>query len=420
MLSPLELIATLFTLTAGFVWLNKRFLGLPETIGILVMGLAASLILIAVELSFPNATLYRDAVRLILQVDLQKALLDGMLAFLLFAGAIHVDLSALRNRAHVVVVMATLGVAVSTAIVGFGVWYISAWLHVPMPLSWAFVFGALISPTDPVAVLSTLKAVRVPGTLETDMIGESLFNDGVGIVAFTVAIATTGADAGSTGVLNIAGLLAAEIVGGASLGLVAGYIAYRAIRQIDDYSVEVLISLALVAGTYAVASRVGVSGPIAVVVAGILLGNRGPRYAMSDITQQYLFDFWRLIDELLNSILFLLIGLEVLVLRIAPLLGWVPLLAVPLVLFARWMAVSLPVLLLGRRRTFAKGTIRILTWGGLRGGISVALALSIAEGEHKATILAATYLVVVFAMVVQGLSLRRLVASVCADPENER
>jgi CPA1 family monovalent cation:H+ antiporter len=399
-------------LTASFGWINHRFLGLPDTVGLLAMGLAASLVLLLVEISFPEAPLYQEIADFVRQVDFRTAVLDGVLAFLLFAGALHVNIGALRDRAWVVGGMATVGVLLSTALVGFGFYYISALLAAPIPLSWALVFGALISPTDPVAVLSTLKAVRVPQSLEIDMTGESLFNDGVGVVIFTIALAVAAGSGGegSVGLGHIAELFVVEALGGAALGLAAGFIAYRAMKKIDNYSVEVLISLGLVTGAYALASRIGTSGPIAVVVAGLLIGNRGPKNAMSDLTQRYLFGFWTLADEILNAILFLLIGLEVLVLRFDAGYAWAAAAAVPLVLAARLVSVAVPVVVLSRWNHFVDGTIPVLTWGGLRGGISVALALSIPEVDAKSEILAATYTVVVFTILVQGLSLRRLVA----------
>jgi monovalent cation:H+ antiporter, CPA1 family len=411
MLSAFDLIAVLLVLTAAFAWINHRFIRLPHSIGLLVMGLGASLVLIAVELSVPHVPLYADLARVIRQIDFQGAVLNGMLAFLLFAGALHVDLAALRNRAWVVGSMATIGTLISTVIVGFGFWLAASALGSPMPLAWALVFGALISPTDPLAVLSILKAVRVPKTLEIDMTGESLFNDGVGVVIFTVLVAAAaGAQGGGVDFLRVGQLFFIEALGGAVLGLVAGYLAYRAMRAIDDYPIEVLISLALVAGTYTFATKLHMSGPIAVVVAGLLIGNRGPRDALSDQTQRYLFGFWTLIDEILNSVLFLLIGLEVLVLRLDPSFGWLAGVTIPLVLFARFVAVALPVVVLNPINTFVRGTIPVLTWGGLRGGISIALALSLPEMAEKSLILAATYAVVLFTIVVQGLSLRAVVS----------
>ncbi|MXP63752.1 sodium:proton antiporter [Roseomonas sp. M0104] len=416
-MSPFELISLLLVLTAAFGWMNARLIGLPDTVGLLAMGLAASLLLLATDLLFPATPLYENLTGIIRQVDFQRTVLEGMLAFLLFAGALHVDISALRDRAWVVGCMATLGVLISTLIVGFGFWFLAGLAGVALPLSWAFVFGALISPTDPVAVLSTLKAVRVPQSLELDMTGESLFNDGVGIVAFTIAMAfAAGAGEEAAGPGEVVALLLHEAAGGMLLGLVAGYAAYLAMKQIDNYPIEVLISLALVTGTYALASRLGMSGPLAMVVAGLLIGNRAPQHAISDLTQHYLFSFWTLVDEILNAVLFLLIGLEVLVLRPETLLQWLPVAAILLVLAARFVSVALSVTAMARWKRFVRGTIPVLTWGGLRGGISVALALSIPEVTEKPTILAATYTVVVFTILVQGLTLRPLVKRTVRGP----
>ncbi len=412
-LSMFDLIAILLVLTASFGWINHTLLKLPQTIGLLVMALAASLVLIAVELLVPSISLYQDVVDLVRQIDFQATVLNGMLAFLLFAGALHVDIAALRSRLWVVVIMATVGVLISTVVVGGGFWLATNWMGVAVPLVWALVFGALISPTDPVAVLSTLKQVKVPMSLEIIMTGESLFNDGVGVVIFTVLLATaTSFHAGGIDLVHVGELFVVDALGGAVLGFVTGYIAYRAMRAIDNYPVEVLISLALVTGTYALADSLAMSGPIAVVVAGLLIGNKGPGDAMSDETERFLFGFWTLIDEMLNSVLFLLIGLEVLVLRFNPTLFWVAVIAIPLVLFARFVAVAGPIQALSTRSRFVRGTIPVLTWGGLRGGISVALALSLPESEIKSVILAATYGVVLFTIIVQGLSLGPLVRRV--------
>lgn len=400
----------LLILTATFSWVNVKLAVMPHTIGLLVMGLSASLIVIGAEAVMPGLFNYEGLSVLLRQVDFQQTVLEGMLAFLLFAGALHVDVVSLRSRALTIGTMASLGVVASTAIIGSVVWAASDLLGVTISLPWALVFGALISPTDPVAVLATLKAVKVPKGLKIVMTGETLFNDGVGVVLFAVLVhAATGDEFGA---FQVAEMFVVEAFGGAALGAVTGYVAYRAMRAIDDYSIEVLISLALVVGTYAIASRLIVSGPLAVVVAGLLVGSRGPRDALSEETQRYLFGFWTLVDEMLNSVLFLLIGLEVLVLRFEPAFGWLMALAVPLVLVARLIAVSGPVLLLGMFRKFESGTIPVLTWGGLRGGISVALALSLPEGAEKSALLAATYGVVLFSLIVQGLSLRVVIQRV--------
>ncbi|MDU0365534.1 cation:proton antiporter, partial [Rhizobium sp. 25PS6] len=341
-LSVFDLISLLLVLTAGFSWVNHRYFRLPPSIGILVMGLAASALLVLLELSIPDVSVYADVAALVRQVDFQTTVMNGLLAFLLFAGSLHVDFSALRSRVAVVGAMATFGVLLSTALVGVAMWALAALLGIELPFLWALVFGALISPTDPVAVLSTLKAIKVPQALETDMAGESLFNDGVGVVVFTalLALASGGADVGAA---QVAELFVLEALGGAVIGLLSGYVAYLAMRAIDDYPVEVLISIALAMGCYSLASALHMSGPIAVVVAGILVGNRGPKDALSEVTQRYLFGFWTLVDQILNSVLFLLIGLEVLVLRYeAPILP-LALAAIPVALAARFASTIIPV-----------------------------------------------------------------------------
>lgn len=417
MLSLPDLVALLLGLSAAFAWLNHRYVGLPHTIGLLVMGLLASIVLILFELAVPEEELYEALTAAIRQIDFNATLMEGMLAFLLFAGALHVDLDELRGRAWPVALMASLGVVISTALIGLGIWLVSAPLGWPVPLAWALVFGALISPTDPVAVLATLKVVKVPAALETEMKGESLFNDGVGVVVFSVLVAIAvgsgahGADAVTPA--GVARIFLVEAVGGAALGAAAGWIAYRMMRTVDDFPIETLVTLALVTCTYGIAHRLHVSGPIAVVVAGLLVGHRGPKDAMSDQTQQHLFGFWTLLDEILNSVLFLLIGLEVLVVNFDVQFATIALVAVPLALLGRFAAVALPVQALRPRLHFNAGTIPLLTWGGLRGGISVALALSLPDSEVKPMLLAATYAVVVFTIVVQGSTLamvaRRLV-----------
>jgi CPA1 family monovalent cation:H+ antiporter len=374
------------------------------------MGLAASLILIGLELLTAETQLSRalsDAVR---QIDFTEALMHGMLAFMLFAGALQVDLGELKNRAASVGLLATVGVVLSTAIVGVSFWLIAGWLGTQIPLVWALVFGALISPTDPVAVLSILKAVHVPKVTEVEMTGEALLNDGVGVVMFTILVAAAaGVEGAGFGVVQVAQVFFVEALGGAILGLAAGYVAYRAMRLLDDFRIEVLISLAMVMGTYALAGKLHLSGPIAMVCAGLLIGERGPADAMSETTQRYLFGFWTLIDEILNIVLFLLIGLEVLVMRADQAVLPIAFLAIPIVLAARLLSVAVPVTVLSVRVSFIKGTIPLLTWGGVRGGISIALVLSVPEFPQKPLILAATYAVVIFSIVVQGLTLAPLV-----------
>ena len=432
MLSLFEIVALLLVMSGFFSWLNMAFFKLPHTIGLLVIALIASLSLLLLEALFPAIGLTDTLQTAILQIDFNATVMNGMLAFLLFAGALHVDFNFLKSQAWAIGLMASFGVLVSTFIVGGGFYFLAALLGLDLPFIWALVFGALISPTDPVAVLSILKTVNMPDELEAKIAGESLFNDGVGVVVFAIivaiAVATTGVGGGlieGTGhgaahgsshgggdhinAAYIAKLFFFEAGGGALLGALTGWLAYRSMAVIDEHAIEILISLGIVAGTYALAQRLHLSGPIAVVITGLLLGNRGAKFAMSEHTRQYLFGFWEMIDEILNAVLFLLIGLEVLVLGLAPEFAPIVLLAIPLVLFARFAAVSLPIKALGVFTQFAKGAIPVLTWGGIRGGISVALALSLPETDYKPLILAATYGVVVFSIIVQGLTIKTVV-----------
>jgi len=399
-----DLFAFLVLLTAAFGWLNVLFFKLPPNIGLLLTGLTAALVVLLVDIMVPGIQLIADVGDALRQIDFYEAVMHGMLGFLLFAGALHVDWQRLKRRLAPVMLMATVGVVISTFIVGFGFWLLAPLFGFQLPLAWALVFGALISPTDPVAVLSMLKAVRVPELLETEMSGESLLNDGVGVVLFTIllAVAVSGDDLSVTGA---ASLFVLEAFGGAFLGLATGYVAFRAMRTIDDYVVEIFISLAVVTATYAAAERLHVSGPIAVVVAGLLIGERGPTYAMSETTQRYLFSFWTMVDELLNSMLFLLIGLELLVVGVNLNYGWLAFAIIPLVLVARTVAIAVPISVLMRFMRFIKGTLPVLVWGGVRGGISIALALSLPYNDARPIILTATYAVVLFTIIVQGLTL---------------
>jgi CPA1 family monovalent cation:H+ antiporter len=405
MVSFFELFSILVLLTAAFGWLNQIVFHLPGHVGLLLMGLVASLVVLLVDAFVPGLHLLADVSDVLRQIDFYEAVMHGMLGFLLFAGALHVDWPRLKRRLAPVMLMATVGVVISTFIVGVGLWGLAPLFGIQLPLAWALVFGALISPTDPVAVLSMLKSVRVPELLETEMSGESLLNDGVGVVLFTILLAVAASGGDDVSLTGAAGLFMLEAFGGALLGLVTGYLAVRAMRMIDDYVVEIFISLALVSATYALAERLHISGPIAVVVAGLLIGERGATHAMSETTQRYLFDFWTMVDELLNSILFLLIGLELLVVGINLNYGWLAVSAIPLVLVARMIAIAVPIAVLSRFMRFIKGTLPVLVWGGVRGGISIALALSLPQTDARPIILTATYAVVLFTIIVQGLTL---------------
>ena len=404
--------AILIGLSALFGYLNHRFLRLPHTIGLVVIALAASLAVIAMEVTYPASDIAETLTGILNQIDFHDAVMNGMLSFLLFAGALHVDFSVFRSRSLAIGMMATLGILVSTFLIGGVSWWLLNSFGIEMPFIWALVFGALISPTDPVAVLGLFKTVDVPKSLEAKMAGESLFNDGVGVVVFAVVlgIATgSGGHGGEVTAAGIAELFMVEAVGGAILGFAAGYIGYRALHHIDEHNLEVLITLALVMVTYVVAQQLHMSGPIAMVVAGLLIGNQGMKFAVSEKTRDYIQKFWSLLDEILNSVLFLLIGLEVLVIaQRADHIG-VAMLLIPVTLLARWFAVFIPITILSRWRTFTRGAVPILTWGGLRGGIAVALALSLPQNEYKPTILTITYAVVLFSIIVQGLTIKKLV-----------
>ena len=407
-----EIGATLLGLSAVFGFINHYWIKLPHTIGLVLMALAASAMIILADLLMPQFGISKTVVHQLNEIDFSKTLMEGMLSLLLFAGAVHVDLDEMAQRKWAIGIMATLGVVTSTFLVGGIMYYFMQFIGVPIPFIWALVFGSLISPTDPVAVLGLLKTIKIPPLLKAKIAGESLFNDGVGVVVFTimVAIAVGGGGHGEeVGVLTVTKLFLGEALGGALLGIAAGYIAYWAMLRIDEHNIEVLITLAVVFVSYAIALRLHLSGPIAVVIAGLFIGNHGAKFAMSKNTREHVFQFWELSDEILNSVLFLLIGLEVLVVARDLIHLPVALAAIPVALFARFVAVAIPINLLAVRDKFERGSIAILTWGGLRGGISVALALSLPAVPEKPVILAATYAVVVFSIVVQGLTMKRLV-----------
>ncbi|MEE9289081.1 MAG: sodium:proton antiporter [Bacteroidota bacterium] len=401
-----NIVAILVTLTAVFSYVNYRYIGLPVTIGVMLIALSTSLMLNLLG-SF-GFGLEQQAQAWLRSIDFDKTLLHGMLSFLLFAGALHIDINDLATRKWSIGSLATVGTIISTFIVGTLTWWVLGWFGVELSYIYCLLFGALISPTDPIAVLGILKTAGVPKSLEIKITGESLFNDGVGIVAFFVILEiATGTHEVSAGHIGV--LLVQEALGGVLFGLGVGYLAYQMLKSVDNYQVEVLITLALVAGGYALANALHLSGPIAIVVAGLLIGNHGRLFGMSEETRLHLDVFWELIDEILNAVLFVLIGLEVLVLTFTQSYLLASLLIIPLVLLSRFIAIGIPVTLLRSFRTFSPGAVRIMTWGGLRGGISVALALSLPPGAQRDVILAITYAVVVFSILVQGLTIEKLV-----------
>ena len=409
----LQIASLLIVLAGVFGAINYLFLKLPQSIGILIVALAASLGMLVLDQLVPALGLADRVVGMIGRIDFSKALLDGMLGLLLFAGALHVKVDQLRAQRTVVLVMATLGVALSTVIVGGAF----SWLT-GMPLLAALIFGALISPTDPVAVLGVLRQVNLPESLETQIAGESLFNDGVGYVVFLILfeLAYPIGNPHSNGVGHAALLFLREAGGGAVLGTTLGWLTFRVMRLIDDYALEVLLTLSLAAGGYVLAGALHVSGPISAVCAGLLIGDIGARDGMSEETRRYVDGFWKLIDEILNAVLFLLIGFEVFAVGFGTTQLAAGALAIGLSLAARLISVAIPVLLLRRIADFAPGVIPVMTWGGLKGGISVALALSLPDSEAKAIILTATYMVVVFSIIVQGLTVGVLANRVTRQP----
>jgi CPA1 family monovalent cation:H+ antiporter len=407
-MSLFEIIAILLTLAALFSYINYRTIKLPTTIGVMLIALLFSLGLIFLGKFIPETRQW--ATELLTKIDFDETLLHGMLSFLLFAGALHVNINDLTNQYRVITGLATFGVLTSTFIVGTLTWLIiNPLMGIKMSMLYCYLFGALISPTDPIAVLGILKTSGIPSSLKTKIAGESLFNDGIGVVIFLIllSIATGGHEIESG---HIVLLFIQEAIGGAFFGFGAGYLTYYMLKKIDNYQVEVLITLALVTGGYALAEALHFSAPIAIVVAGLLIGNHGRQFAMSDMTRVHLDKFWELIDEVLNAVLFVLIGLEVMVISFSYSILIAGGLAVLIVLAARFISVSVPILMLKKFRTFSPNVIKILTWGGLRGGISVALALSLPAGEQRQLILAITYCVVIFSILVQGLTIGKVVS----------
>ncbi len=417
----LDLAAVLLVLAAVFGYLNLKLFKLPTTIGIMLIGLLSSVALLVLQDALPVVP--EVAGQFVESIDFNKTLMEGMLSFLLFAGALHVNLGNLLDQKRLIAIMASFGVVFSTFVIGGATWLLLPLFGFEVPFLWCLVFGALISPTDPVAVLSILKTAGAPKSLETKITGESLFNDGVGVVVYlaVLGMALGGhGDHGISGAGDVAKLFLVEAGGGMLWGFAIGLAAYFMLRSIDNYQIEVLITLALVIAGYRLASHWHLSGPLAMVVAGLMMGNQGRSFAMSEKTREHLDTFWELVDEILNAVLFLLIGLELLVLNLSGQAIAVGAILIVVVLAARFAATSIPVMLLKSRREFSPGVVRILTWGGLRGGISVALALGIPKDfEYRQEFLVATYVVVVFSIVVQGLTLKPLVARVVRAEDEE-
>lgn len=409
-----DVAAILIAVAALSGYVNHRLLHLPPTTGTLLVALVSSLIVVGIEQAVPGVQLRPSVESFVGQIDFDQTLMHGLLCFLLFAGALHVDLEGLVSQRWAIGALSTVGVLLSTAVVGFLTWGVFALIGLPLNLLVCLTFGALISPTDPIAVMGLLKELHAPRSLEAQIAGESLFNDGVGVIVFlglaaladVSSAATAAAPVTTTGALALFAIR--EVVGGVALGLVLGYVGYRALKSIDEHSLELLITLALVMFLYSLSFWIHVSGPIGVVVAGLFIGNPGRKFAMSDRTREHVDAFWGMIDEILNAVLFLLLGLEVLAVQ-----GWsevlIPaILSIPICLFARFVSVGIPVAAMRVRGQLRRGLVPVLTWSGLRGGISVALVLGLPRFPGKEVLLASTYAVVVFSVLVQGLTVRRL------------
>ena len=401
------IVTILIVLSALFGFINVRFLKLPHTIGVMVIAI---LFTFGTYLtSFVNPIVYNYLQSLMGSIDFETVLLDIMLGFLLFAGALHTNFDQLKVQRYPILIFATLGVLVSTFLVGTFMYFLLGFLGHPVAFIYCLLFGALISPTDPIAVLGILKKAGAPKKLETKIVGESLFNDGVGVVIF-LTIFQIAKSPEHVEFSEILILFGEEVLGGIVLGLALGYVAYRLMKSIDDYDIEVLITLAVVMGGFLVAHKLHVSGPLAMVVAGLVVGNDTVRNTtMSDITEQYVDKFWELIDLLLNAILFVLIGLEILILQYNSIFLIAGLIAIPLVLLARYMSLAGPIKYFEKKLDFVPKTNLVMTWGGLRGGISIALALSLTDTMERELFLMVTYVIVIFAIICQGLTVGRLI-----------
>ncbi|KJR41566.1 sodium:proton antiporter [Candidatus Magnetoovum chiemensis] len=415
------IISIVITLSALFGYLNHKIIKLPSPIGTMVIALFASA---AIILSSRLGLNLRDGAKLIVEnIDFNKTLMLGILSFLLFAGALHVDLNSLAQNKGPVFLFATIGVCLSTVLIGsltYGVLYL---LGPKTSFIYCLLFGAIISPTDPIAALGILKKANVSESLEIKITGESLFNDGVGVVVFVSLLAFASADH-TFSIKETAAILTKEIIGGIGFGIAIGFAGYMLLKSLNNYQVEIMITLAMVTGGYALARFLHTSGPLAIVAAGLLIGNHGRRFAMSDTTREHLDTFWKLIDELINAILFVLIGIEILVVSLTRQYITAGAIAVVIVLLSRYISIAAIVKAFRLRENFPPNTIKIMTWGGLRGAISVALALSLPEGKgpERELILSMTYIVVIFSIVIQGLTIKYMIKekepTSKASPEN--
>jgi CPA1 family monovalent cation:H+ antiporter len=401
----LDLIAAVLGLTAAFAYVNARWIRLPSAIGLLLTALLS-----AAGVKAAAAAGWVDlapVVRILRDIDFRETLLEGMLGPLLFAGALHVDWGVLRAQRWPVLLLATAGTVLAATFIGAAAWGVAPLFGLSLPLLWAIAFGVLIAPTDPIAVGALLKKAGVPPALQTTITGESLFNDGIGVVLFLaiVGVLSSGA-APSAG--DISRLLVVEIGGGLVFGLVLGWLAVYLLRAVDNYQVEILVTLALVSAGFSLSRHLHVSGVLGMVVLGLIIGQSGRAVALSPVTQQRLDEFWELVDEFLNAALFVLIGVEVLVLDLQPSALWLGVAMIPLGLMARFLSIAIPMAPLRQRLAWPRGAFRLLTWAGVRGGISIALALALPADPTRTTLLTMAYVVVCFSILVQGLTMERV------------
>lgn len=401
----IDLVSAILALTALFAYINVRWVRLPSAIGLLLTALLSALGTKAAAAA--GLVDLSPVVRVLQEIDFRETLLEGMLGPLLFAGALHVDWTVLRERRWPVLLLATVGTVVAAAAMGLGLWLLAPQFGFPMPVLWALAFGVLIAPTDPIAVGALLKKAGVPAPLQTTITGESLFNDGIGVVLFLVVLGVlTGG--GSPDPVAIAKLLTIEVGGGIAFGIALGWLAVRLLRAVDNYQVEILVTLALVSAGFSLSRHLHVSGVLGMVVLGLIIGQSGRAVALSPITQQRLDEFWELVDEFLNAALFVLIGVEILVLDFQSAALWLGVAMIPVTLAARFLSIAGPLGPWRRRFDWPRGTIRLLTWAGVRGGVSIALALALPPGPTRTTILAVAYVVVCFSILVQGLTMERV------------
>lgn len=399
--------SVLIVLASIFAYINYRFLKLPSTIGIMVIAITVSIVLVFFgETLFPKT--FNRLHQLMTSIDFTEVLMGAMLNFLLFAGGIHVNIDDLKEQLRPIVIFSTAGVVISTFVVGIGMYYLMPIIGVQIPFIFCLVFGALISPTDPVAVLSILKQAKVSKALETKVAGESLFNDGMAVVVFTVVLQIAIGEEIDLNLESIGLLLLKEAGGGLLLGVILGWITSRLMREVDDYIISVLVTLSVVMGGYLIAHQMHISGPLTMVAAGLFMGNFNMKFKMKSITQDYLIKFWELIDEILNAVLFLFIGFELLMIKDLKHFMIPGLVAIVVVLIARFVCIWLPTRFMSLKTRFSPQTVKVLVWGGIRGGVSIALAMSIPKGEYSDAILSITYCVVVFSIIVQGLTIAKV------------